>query len=275
MGFVSDALGKGGDDAAEEAADAQVYSNQLAINEMRRQYDETVNRLAPFVDVGSNQVDALGAASTVSGLDDRLAQILNSDTFGALYDARKREVGNQLSQTGLMRSGAGLRAAAGIPTELALALENMLYGRTSNLVGSSQNAAAGLGSLGSDNSQGISSLLQDQGQAVGQGILQGQQANAQAGSNLINAGLTAASIFFSDERLKDNMEPIGKLAGLTLYEWDWKPGITPIVGKMNIGFSAQEVEQAHPDCVFEIAGRKAIAYPRLIEKLQDQLQEAA
>lgn len=279
MGFVSDAFGKGGSDAADEAADAQVYSNQLAINEMRRQFDETQQNLRPFMEIGAadNYLPEFlwkaRSGTSPEGLDDRLGRIFGSNAFRKLYGERERAVENQLSQTGLMRSGQALRSAANIPTELGMAIENLIYGRNMDLLGSAQNAAAGLGALGRDASSGIASLYRDQGQAVGQGILQGQQADAKAGQNIINTGLAAASLFFSDERMKENMEPIGSVAGLTLYEWDWKSEVSPIIGQMSIGFSAQEVERKHPDCVVEIAGRKAIAYPRLIEKLQDQLNK--
>ncbi|MCB1725750.1 MAG: tail fiber domain-containing protein [Chromatiales bacterium] len=275
MGFIGDALGKDdGADAAAASANAQVQATQLGVEEMRRQYDETAGRLAPFFDAGTGQLAAVESGASISGLDQMINQIMGGGTFRGLIDERERAVQNQLSQTGLTRSGAALKAAAGIPTELALQLEGLLYGRQSNLAGSGQNAAAGLGAIGSNTASGIASLYNDQGQAVGQSYLQGAQADAQQSSNLVSTAL-AAAMFFSDERLKDNMEPIGELAGLTLYEWDWKPEVSPVVGQMSIGFSAQEVEKAHPDCVVEIAGRKAIAYPRLIKRLQDQLQEAA
>lgn len=60
------------------------------------------------------------------------------------------------------------------------------------------------------------------------------------------AGL-AAGVMLSDERLKENIEPVGKLDnGLTVYCFNYKGEETP-----QIGLIAQEVQKVKPDAVVE------------------------
>lgn len=109
------------------------------------------------------------------------------------------------------------------------------------------------------------------------GLTGAEQARAdarQARNNNIQAGVTAAAmVFASDERLKENMNKIGKIADLTWYEWDWKDEFKGVAGcEMMTGFGASEVKSKYPDCVSEIDGIKVINYPELHNKLQSKLQ---
>ncbi|MEW8073989.1 MAG: tail fiber domain-containing protein [Candidatus Thiodiazotropha sp.] len=295
MGLSSLFGGGNANKAAKRAAEAQVKSTQLGVDELRRQFDATQGNLTPFINAGQGVVGDVVNAGTVGGLDERLAAIMGSDMFSALREERERAVQNQLARSGMRRSGRALQAAADIPTDLALAIEQALFGRQANLMGSGQNAAAGLGSLGANASGGIANLYSRMGQARGNAILQGQQANAQKGANLLAGGLAganiaaglsgatagtiaggaglgtlAASLFsFSDERMKENMQPLGDIKGLTLYQWEWKDYVKPLAGtEMTIGFSAQEVEQKYPEYVHDINGFKAINYSGLMEELK-------
>ncbi|MEW8053461.1 MAG: tail fiber domain-containing protein [Candidatus Thiodiazotropha endolucinida] len=286
-------FGSSGNKAAKRAAEAQVKSTQLGVDELRRQFDVTQGSLQPFIDAGAGAIGDVTSAGTVGGLNERLAAIMGGSQFGALVDGRGRAVQNQLSSSGLRRSGASLSAAADIPTDLALAIEQALFGRQANLMGSGQNAAAGLGAIGANTSGGIANLFSQMGQGQSNAILQGQQANSQRGANVLAGGLAGANIaagltgatgastavgggigalaglIFSDERMKKNMQPIGDINGLTLYQWEWKDYVKNLAGTdMTIGFSAQEVERKYPEYVRDINGFKAINYSGLMEELQ-------
>jgi hypothetical protein len=64
------------------------------------------------------------------------------------------------------------------------------------------------------------------------------------GLGIAGLGLQAASLF-SDERLKDDITPVGKLAdGQNVYSYRYKGSPTT-----QIGLLAQEVEQLHPEAV--------------------------
>ncbi|MEW8120063.1 MAG: tail fiber domain-containing protein [Candidatus Thiodiazotropha sp.] len=269
MGLSSLFGGGNANKAAKRAAEAQVKSTRLGVDELRRQFDATQANLLPFIEAGQGVVGDVTSAGTVGGLNERLAAIMGGSQFDALVDEREREVQNHLARSGLRRSGAGIKAAAAIPTDLALAIEQVLFGRQANLMGSGQNAAAGLGAIGANTSGGVADLFSQMGQARGNSILQAQQADAKAAENTVNTALTAAAIFFSDERLKENLQPIGEISGLTLYRWEWKPQFKYLIGaEMSIGFSAQEVEEQYPEYVHEVNGIKAINYPALTERLQ-------
>lgn len=266
--------GNDGADAARDAAEIESQHLREALAETARQFDVTTARLQPFVDAGAGSLVDLQQGATSEGLDARLSAILNGEAFGSIVDDRTKLVQQQLAAGGLTRSGFGIQEAANIPTELALALDDVLNNRQSNLFGSSQNAAAGLGSLGAQNSALSSQLLSNTGSSIGQGIIGGAQADAAGTQNLLNTALTGAALFLSDPRLKENMESIGTMRPigkpeLTLYEWDWKEGISDVLGEMTIGFNAEEVAEKYPHQVAEIHGFKAINYPELIRELKE------
>lgn len=64
--------------------------------------------------------------------------------------------------------------------------------------------------------------------------------------NLLGTGAMAAATFFSDKRLKKNIEKIGETEGGTnVYQWDWKESAKPMVGdKPTVGVIAQENPRA-------------------------------
>ncbi len=116
--------------------------------------------------------------------------------------------------------------------------------------------------------------------AIGAGMINSanaMMANRQNNNQmLMSAASTAANIFFSDERLKDNMQPVGEVGGLTLYEWDWKPAVKDMVGmEMTTGFKAQEVESKYPDCVSAIGDYKVIDYTKLRKQIKEGMRAAA
>ena len=86
----------------------------------------------------------------------------------------------------------------------------------------------------------------------------GQSTMTQPGpSGLQTMGQIAgiASMFMSDERLKENITKVGAFNGLNLYEFNyiWSP-------EKFIGFMAQEVERVVPEAVKELFGYKAVDY---------------
>jgi hypothetical protein len=73
---------------------------------------------------------------------------------------------------------------------------------------------------------------------------------------------TQPTSFFSDERLKENIQPIGEtFDGQKIYKYNYKgePGT-------QIGLLAQEVEREHPEAVGESRGFKTVDYDRATEE---------
>ncbi len=86
------------------------------------------------------------------------------------------------------------------------------------------------------------------------------------GSSLGGLGSTLGSFLpmlgmFSDERMKENIAPVGKLDdGQTVYSYNYKGDVRPQIGLM-----AQEVEKVHPEAVGEVGGMKMVDYGKATE----------
>lgn len=234
-------------------------AGQRAATAANQLTQQGIDRLNPFLEAGAGQLPALEQGATIGGLDERLGDIFNSDTFGNLVDQRQRDVQGALSAGGLTRSGGGVQAIADVGSELGLQLENLLTGRSSNLANQGLNAGGS-----------VANMFNQQGQNLSSGIITDAQSRANFGSQL--AGL-AGGIFFSDERLKENIEELGHIGDMTLCEWDWIPQTkgTVIAGCPNVGFIAQEVQAKHPDFVREESGWLMVDYEGLLGKLQADL----
>ena len=86
----------------------------------------------------------------------------------------------------------------------------------------------------------------------------------------------------SDERIKDNIEPIQgaleKVARLRAVSFDWKSGVRPEGASRQLGFSAQQVREVIPEAVVEGKdGLLAVAYNAitalLVEAVKEQQQQ--
>lgn len=79
--------------------------------------------------------------------------------------------------------------------------------------------------------------------------------------SLAGSGLQAATMKFSDERLKEDVEKVGELDnGLPVYSYRYKAG-----GPKEIGLIAQDVEKKIPDAVMgDIFGRKMVDYGKAV-----------
>ena len=92
-------------------------------------------------------------------------------------------------------------------------------------------------------------------------------ANWQAKKQASSAGLGAFLQFagaglglLSDERAKDNIEPIGEtFDGQNIYSYTYKADPDQ---KTHVGLMAQEVEKVHPEAVTEIGGVKFVNYDK-------------
>jgi hypothetical protein len=80
-------------------------------------------------------------------------------------------------------------------------------------------------------------------------------------------GLGAAGIMHSDERLKDDIEPEGKLPdGTNVYSYDYKPGHGLPAGRQ-VGVIAQEIEKSNPSAVSKDAqGYRRVDYRKVMAK---------
>lgn len=102
-------------------------------------------------------------------------------------------------------------------------------------------------------------------QSGGTGTTTGpSQSNA---GSFIGPALSAAAMFaWSDERLKEDKEVVGKtFDGQPIYKYRMKDGSAPQLGLM-----AQDVEKLHPDAVREVNGYKQVNYDAATEDASER-----
>lgn len=279
MGFFSSLFGGDQAKAARRAANQQARSAEEATAESRRQFDVTQGNIQPFIDAGAELIPQNAQNATLEGFGQNINDIFGSGVLDPLISERMNAVRTDSARSGLRRSGEGLQAIADVPTDLAFMLESLLTDRTSNVVGSGQNAAARLGALGADNARTIGGYLQDRGNARAQGTIGSANARAAGAQNILSlgsAGLGAAGSAgllgglgkfgaflgaFSDPRLKQDVTKIGERNGMSVYTWKWIPEAPDFVQEQpGVGFMADEVLEKHPEWVDEFAGYMTVNY---------------
>ena len=186
LGSIGQSFGLTGSNAGGDAAQLQALFNAQAINELKRQFDVTQENLAPFQQVGTTAAPQFSEATTIQGLDRRIGEILDTDSFGSLLDARRREVENRDAATGQLRSGLGTQNAANLPTQLAFGIEGDLTSRLFDALRTGLGAATTTGQLGAQTSGSIASLLQDSGRAGVGGIITDAQSESQRAENFFD-----------------------------------------------------------------------------------------
>lgn len=184
-GAASIASGLIGSSSARKAAQAQAQQQAAALAQQKIQFEKAEKNLQPFITAGQEGLQGLAGGSTAGGLDERLSSILSGQGFQNVLGARTRAAQGGLAAAGLTRSGAGLQAIAGIPTDLALQFEGLLSGRQGQLATLGQQTAAQLGGLGQGFAGQQSGAFGSLGQTQAQGILGQGQADAARNQALI------------------------------------------------------------------------------------------
>lgn len=136
--------------------------------------------------------------------------------------------------------------------------------------GAANQIIGGLGALGS-----LGSLFGGGGAAGAGGMMSGLGAGIGGLMGGIGEGLGAAGVgllgMFSDERLKENIHPVGKtFDGQNIYKYNYKGDPAT-----HIGLLAQEVEHRHPSAVGHAEGYKTVNYDKATEKAEHRGHFAA
>jgi hypothetical protein len=157
------------------------------------------------------------------------------------------------------------------------ALQNSTY---TSALDKLANIGSGLGSFSLNETgaalSGLTGAAQSQGTVI-QGQAQSKADTMSFLGNLAGAGgaLGASAIKYSDVRLKTDIEKVGELAGVGVYEYEFRDN----PGKKEVGFIAQEVAEIFPDAVV-VGGEDAsvkpwmVNYPSVLAKMA-QMQLAA
>lgn len=196
-------------------------------------YQNYVNNLLPFMGLAQNSASGIanvntGQANATAGQYDTLAN-LNYQTNTGIGNANANKDLAGLTQSGnLMNLFSGIASAA-------MGMPGMGGGFSGGTPGSAIPGSVGPTSFGGPSGP---------------------------------APLTGGSMFgsvFSDERLKEFIEPVGELYdGTNVYRYNYIGDPTPRIGLM-----AQEVEKVRPDAVVEIGGFKAVDYGKATDYAAD------
>lgn len=200
---------------------------------------------------------AINAQAAATGMNASGNQALALDKFGqGLASTTYNNYVSQL-QPYLGASNAAAGGIAGVNTGLG----NAVAGQNNQLANLNFNTQTGIGNAnanadlaGLTASGNIWNAIGGIGGAKtsGGGTVGG---NAMSG---IGSALMSFLPMLSDERAKEDIEPVGELFdGQTVYKYRYINDMTP-----HIGLMAQEVEQRNPGAVVEIAGYKHVDYSK-------------
>ena len=188
------------------------------------------------------QMGAAQQQQDQAGLSTAYQQFLNANAYpyqqlgwlGQLVSGAATGMGG--TTTGSVPSPSGLSQAIGGIGAL---------GTLGNVFGGGGGAA---GAAGAGGAGGFLSGL-------GSGLGSAASGLGSAASGILE-GIGSAFAFLSDERMKENIEPVGKtFDGQNIYKYNYKGD-----PRTQIGLIAQEVEHRHPDAVHSIDGMKTVNY---------------
>lgn len=198
--------------------------------------------LGAYTNLGAN----LGNLGTLGGTTAAQMAYGTGQDLGNMQFRAGQDLANQIAnsqvQLANLASGQG-QGLSNIFGTQAGNLSNLLtgYGGTNaQLIQQLANALAGSGQQAAGQAAGLASIP---GSQQTQGII-GNIANAAGG---IGTAITA----FSDIRMKENIQRVGKTeSGTNLYAWSWKPEYRDLVdADMGMGVIAQEVMETNPEAV--------------------------
>jgi len=176
--------------AANSAANAQIQSSEMGVQDQRRQFAAVQKLLKPYADAGlsglSGQQDLLGINGTAAQ-QAAIGNVNNSSEMQTYLQQGENAILQNASATGGLRGGNTQAALAQFRPQLLNQLINQRYQNLAGMTSLGQNAAAGTGNAGMQAASNISNLYQQSGAAQAGAAL----ASGQASANMWN-GLTGA-----------------------------------------------------------------------------------
>ena len=167
--------------AANSAANAQIQSSEMGVEEQRRQFDAVQKLLKPYADAGlsglSGQQDLLGINGTAAQ-QAAIGNVNNSSEMQTYLQQGENAILQNASATGGLRGGNTQAALAQFRPQLLNQLINQRYQNLAGMTSLGQNAAAGTGNAGMQAASNISNLYQQSGAAQAGAALASGQASA-------------------------------------------------------------------------------------------------
>lgn len=252
MGFIRDLTGKTAVEAAEKAADTQVYYGGQASA-----------LLDPFKGIGQQGLEQAGFLTDPNQQYDWLQ---NNPLFQMGLDNANQSTLGMAAAQGRLSSGDTLQQ-----------LNNNALLTAAPLISDQKNSIGNLLNYGLTTAGNQGNLLTGQGAAAAGGIVGAANARGDGAQSIFNLGgsalagsglLTgvgsiggAISGLFSDPALKENIEKIGTNNGFNIYSWTWNKAAESLglKGSSN-GVMADEVKKVRPDAVTVENGYMKVNY---------------
>lgn len=221
---------------------------------------------------GTTQLANVLGLNGTAGTNSALSTLENTPGYKFQLQAGDDAVNAQAAATGTNASGNQLLALSKYNQGLASTTYNNYVSQLQPYLTQSEKAATGIAStytgLGNATASQYNRLGDlgytaetDKGNAKATATLAQNQANQNQWNALTGAASAALSVF-SDERLKEFIEPVGELYdGTNIYRYNYKGDPVPRIGVM-----AQEVEKVNPGAVTEIGGFKAVNYAKATDR---------
>lgn len=227
---------------------------QQGIGFAQQDFANQFNRLGGLSQIG------LGAAGQQSAINQRVGELGGQAFLGtgqALAQGRTRageQIAGQISGTGsaladlINQQGFGtaqaIQQGSGSLADILLSGGAAQGATQQDLATLLSNIAVGAGSQ-STGTIGLPGLSTDPGFL---GALGGGQ-----GAGALASGAGAAISAFSDVRLKENIQKVGRTKkGINLYTWDWNEIGRKLTGKLSgFGVIAQELREIMPEAVID------------------------
>lgn len=271
MGGIGDMFGGGGDDAAE----ASIEASEIQAQYQREALEYLKEREAVPQAYREAALEQMGAEYGLT-LDEE-GRVISGDALTPLERARQSPLyeallgGREAGEEAIMRRQAATGGLRSGTTQEALydynvQLENQALLESYNQQMQGLQGLAGLPSLAPAIAQGTSNI----GQTLAQGQVAAAQAQAagqqQGFGNLMGAGQLAMQAYstFSDIRLKDNIEPVGRMGPYTWYRWDWNEEAANLgLQGESEGVMAHEVFEIQPESIGTSEGYITVDYNNL------------
>ena len=143
----------GGAMLGSQANKKQIGQMQNAIDEQRRQYDQTVQRLSPYTQLGADQVNSLRDMLSTNN-----PTAYMDPGYQFRMDMGNRAITGNAASNGMIQSGDTLRALQSFGQEQGSQEFGNAFNRRLGLAQMGQNSAAGLGFMGNQSAQNIGNL---------------------------------------------------------------------------------------------------------------------
>ena len=207
MSFVGKAIGsvvggitgaKQAGKAAEAAAATQAAAAQAGIDEQKRQFDQLVKLMSPYVTAGTGAMAEQQALIGLKGQEAEQAAITKqeqSPIFQALTQQGENAILQNASATGGLRGGNVQVALSQFRPQVLNSLIEQQYNRLGGFTRTGQAAAAGQAEQGMASADSKSNLLANQGAATSGGQIAKGNVVRQSFGDLMNIAKAGASFF--------------------------------------------------------------------------------